>query len=118
VARQTFVNDDAPGCLTIPVLVVVVPLRLLWELLALIGRLLDACVLRPIRWVLHNAVVRPLRWLLINLVLRPAAWLLRLLIVQPLRWLARTVLAPIGRLLLGSCSARSEGCWSGWARPS
>ncbi|MGW4378553.1 hypothetical protein [Kitasatospora sp. NPDC004531] len=89
------------GCLVAvvrPVVVaVVVPLRLLWELVVLIAR--------GVGWVCDKVLVWPLR-LLWRYVLEP---LLRWLVVIPLRrlwrwvvrpvleWLWRWVLAPIGR---------------------
>jgi hypothetical protein len=81
------VNNEAPGCVMIPVLIVVVPLRLLWEVLAAIGRFTGAYLLRPLGLLLHVVLVRPLRWLL------------RVLVLVPLSWVAVTLLAPIGRFV-------------------
>jgi hypothetical protein len=88
-------GDTPPGCLTIPLLIVMVPLRLVWEVLAAIGRFARAYVVRPIGWLLYNGLVRPLRWVLLVLVLRPLWWALRYLVAFPLWWLLRTfVLLP------------------------
>jgi hypothetical protein len=94
------VDNDPPGCLTIPLLVIVVPIRLLWELLSALGRVVRAYVLRPIGWLLHNVLVRPLAWVLGELVLRPLRWVLRVLVLRPLRWVVLAIVAPVGRVLL------------------
>ncbi|MCO5974726.1 hypothetical protein [Actinoallomurus soli] len=77
--------NEAPGCLTVPAMIIVVPIRLLWELVALIGRLVGRYVLRPIGWLLYQCLIRPV------------AWLLRVLVIIPLRWVAEEVLAPLVR---------------------
>ena len=87
-ARPTGVNSEAPGCLVIPALIVVVPLRLLWEVLSAIGRFAGAYLLRPLGWLLYHGVVRPL------------GWLLRVLVLIPLRWIGATIIVPFGRLIL------------------
>jgi hypothetical protein len=94
------VDNDPPGCLTIPLLIIVVPIRLLWELLSALGGFVRAYVLRPIGRLLHNALVRPLAWVLGELVLRPLRWVLRVLVVGPLRWVVLAILAPVGRVIL------------------
>lgn len=80
-------------------MLVVVPLRVLWEALALIGRLLRAYVLRPIGWLLKTLVVIPLWWLFSTLVVSPVRWLWHWLVVRPASLLYRTVLVPAGRFL-------------------
>jgi hypothetical protein len=88
------------GCIAWPARVIavliVVPLRLLWELFAVVGRFLNAYVLTPIVWVLANLMGPPLRWLIMTLVVVPLRWLwLGLvwlwlnLVVTSLRWLWR-----------------------------
>jgi hypothetical protein len=106
------VNSEAPGCLVIPALIVVVPLRLLWEVLSAIGRFAGAYLLRPLGWLLYHGVVRPLGWLLYHGVVRPLGWLLyhgvvrplgwllRVLVLIPLRWIGATIIVPFGRLIL------------------
>lgn len=84
--RRTGVNEG-PGCLTVPALIIVVPIRLLWELLALIGRAVGRYVLRPIGWLVYQVLLRPL------------GWLIRVLIVIPLRWVAEAIIAPLGRAI-------------------
>ncbi|WP_173869841.1 hypothetical protein SALCHL_002194 [Streptomyces albus subsp. chlorinus] len=108
-------------------LVLVLPLRLLWDLCAAAGRLLHRVLLRPagraLAWLGRTLVVLPARWLwrymlrpllyallvwppvaLWRYVLLPlgrgAAWLGRSLVVLPLAWLFRHLLAPLGRGLL------------------
>jgi hypothetical protein len=109
--RRTCVESDAPGCLTIPLLIIVVPIRLLWEGLSALGRLVQAYIVRPIGWLLYNGLVRPLWWLLRVLVLQPLWWVLRVLVLRPLwwvlrvfvllpaRWIWQQVLVPLGRIL-------------------
>jgi hypothetical protein len=94
------VDNGSPGCVTIPLLIIVLPVRLLWEVLSVIGRLLGAYVLRPLGWLLYNALVRPVAWVLRELVWRPIRWALRVLVVVPLRWVGRRILLPLGRALL------------------
>ncbi|MEV5710435.1 hypothetical protein [Actinoallomurus sp. NPDC052274] len=77
--------NEAPGCITVPIMIVVVPIRLLWELVALIGRLVGRYVLRPIGWLVYQVLIRPV------------AWLFRVLVVLPLRWVAEAILVPLGR---------------------
>lgn len=72
----------------IPALIIVVPVRLLWELLSVIARLVGAYVLRPIGWLLYTLLVRPLRWTL------------RVFVLLPLRWVGERLLVPLGRLVL------------------
>jgi hypothetical protein len=110
--RRTSVESDAPGCLAIPLLIIVVPIRLLWEVLSALERFVQAYVVRPIGWLLYNGLVRPLGWVLRVLVLRPAWWVLRVLVLRPLwwvlrvlvfqpaRWVWQAVLVPLGRVFL------------------
>jgi hypothetical protein len=71
----------------IPALIIVVPVRLLWELLSAIARFTGAYVLRPLGWLLYIVLVRPVRWTL------------RVFVVLPLRWVAERVFVPLGRLI-------------------
>jgi hypothetical protein len=110
--RRTGVENDAPGCLTIPLLIIVVPIRLLWEVLSALGRFVQAYVLRPIGWLIYNGLIRPLGWVLRVLVLEPLWWVLRVLVLGPLWWLLRVfvllparwvwqrILVPLGPMLL------------------
>ncbi|MEH1012955.1 hypothetical protein V6U90_07555 [Micromonospora sp. CPCC 206060] len=82
-------------------LLVVVPLRLIWEavvavggfvyryLLAPVGRFLYRYLLRPIGWLLHRVVWLPLTWLFRYLIWVPLVWLLRYLVWIPLTWVVR-----------------------------
>ncbi|MFB9835127.1 hypothetical protein [Actinoallomurus acaciae] len=82
--------------MTVPLLIIVLPVRLLWEALKVIGRY----VLRPLGWLLHNALVRPVAWILRELLWRPIRWAVRVLVVLPLRWAGRRILLPLGRAIL------------------
>lgn len=75
-------------------MIVVVPLRLLWELGRAVGRLLERYVLRPLGWTLDRLLWRPLRWLLIHVVWRPLTWVTVYLLWTPLVWFARRVVVP------------------------
>ncbi|WP_210430339.1 hypothetical protein [Streptomyces physcomitrii] len=123
------------GCLAVAirlpvrivVLVLVVPVRMAWDLLTAGGRLLRDRLLRPLgrglSWLGHTLIVRPLAalgrglawlgrvlvllplqalgralaWSGRTLVVAPLSWLLRTLIVAPLCWLSARVLIPLGR---------------------
>ncbi|MEU3632399.1 hypothetical protein [Streptomyces fradiae] len=119
---------EPEGCLVaavrlpvrIVVLVVVVPVRMLWDFLALCARTLHRTVLRPLgrcllvipfTWLwravltplgrgagrlVQYLVVAPAVWGWRYLVVAPARWLWRYLVVAPARWLWRGVLAPAG----------------------
>ncbi|GEM_PF-6534017 len=94
--------------------VVVVPVRLLWEILVAVrqaavryvlvplGEFIERYLLRPLGWLLYRAVLRPMvwlvAWLVATLVLLPAVWL-GLLVWRRLVWLYRVVLAPSGHRL-------------------
>jgi hypothetical protein len=78
---------------------IAVPLRLLWEAIALTGRFVNAYVLRPIGWLFKMLVVIPLRWLFLTLIMSPVRWLWLWLVVRPAGLLYRAVLVPVGRAL-------------------
>ncbi|MFB9391319.1 hypothetical protein ACFPM3_00725 [Streptomyces coeruleoprunus] len=93
------------GCLTaavrIPVrlvvLIVVVPVRMLWDALVVCARALHRSVLRPLGRVLF---VIPLTWLwrwVLVPVGRGVAWLVTYGLVTPAVWVWRQVLTPLGR---------------------
>jgi hypothetical protein len=122
--RRTGENEP-PGCLVIPALIVVVPIRLLWELLGLIKAAVVGYVLRPLGWLVYQGLVRPVAWVsrllwgLLGLVgravvgyvlrpvgwlvyqglVRPVAWFFRVPLVGLLRWVGEAILAPLGRIL-------------------
>jgi hypothetical protein len=73
-------------------LIVVVPVRLVWEVLSATGGFLRAYVVRPVGRLLYHGLVRPPRWALLVLVLRPLWWALRYLVAFPLWWALRTLL--------------------------
>ncbi|MGA4949734.1 hypothetical protein ACPCTJ_15695, partial [Streptomyces lydicamycinicus] len=90
-------DEPGEGCLTtavrlpirIVVLVLVVPVRLVWDALAALGRAVHRTALRPLG--------RGLAWLWHTLVVIPVAWTWRTLVVAPLGWFRRSVLTPVGR---------------------
>ncbi|AGZ43871.1 hypothetical protein [Actinoplanes friuliensis] len=77
----------------------VLPFRLLWELLVVIGRFLARYVGRPLAWLFHHAVVVPVAWVWHYVVVVPISWLWRHLVVVPLEWLAHRLLVVPGRWL-------------------
>ncbi|MFF5924872.1 hypothetical protein [Streptomyces hydrogenans] len=101
-------NTENPGCLTgaarAVALVVVLPVRLLWDALVWCGRQLWRWILAPVGralgWLVHHLLVIPLRWLW-EWVLVPVAkavwWVVDLLVVTPLRWLWEWALVPVGK---------------------
>lgn len=88
----------------IPALIIVVPIRLLWELLSAIGRFTRAYVLRPLGLLAYAVLVRPLVWLVRRplwwLIRHPLWWVLRVLILQPSRWVVERLVVPLGRMIL------------------
>ncbi|WP_406296215.1 hypothetical protein OG948_12425 [Embleya sp. NBC_00888] len=105
-------------------LIIVVPLRLLWELLCLIGRgikfLLWTWFLWPILkglkillwdWFLYPVlsfvgryilvpIGNAIAWLVTHLLIRPLVFLFRYVLLKPATWLWRYVLRPVGRATL------------------
>ncbi len=102
-------GQEPPGCVAIPVLIVVVPLRILWEVLCAAGRFAAAYVLRPIALALYHALLRPLAWLLYRLwkgtswvsrvLARALWWLLKVFVLIPLWWVTKMILVPVARFL-------------------
>lgn len=105
----------AEGCLAVAirvpvrivVLVLVVPVRMLWDACVVGGRLLRDTVLRPlgrvVGWVARALFVLPwvALWRYAVVPLATAlAWLGRVLLVVPAVWLYRTVLTPLGHALV------------------
>ena len=97
--REPTRYEPGEGCLTtmvrlpvrIVVLVLVVPVRLVWDALVVCAKAVDRTVLRPFG--------RGMTWLWRTLVVAPLAWLWRYLVVVPAGWFWRGVLAPVGRAL-------------------
>ncbi|WP_329398771.1 hypothetical protein [Streptomyces melanogenes] len=111
------------GCLTVAiripvrivVLVLVVPIRMIWDALTATARAIHRTLLRPVgralKWLGHTLVVVPLvhlgrglAWLARTLVVVPLvflvgclAWLVRTLVVTPLTWLWRWLVVPLWR---------------------
>ncbi|MET8200749.1 hypothetical protein [Micromonospora taraxaci] len=73
-------------------LVFVLPVRLLWELIAAAGRLLYRHLLSPTGRFLRDWLVAPLVWGLHRLLWRPLVWCAHNLIWLPLTWVARNLL--------------------------
>ncbi|UNO42022.1 hypothetical protein [Streptomyces sp. MST-110588] len=80
----------------IVVLVVVVPVRVVWDALVGCGKGLERVVLRPvgrgIGWLWRTLVAAPARAIGTGL-----GWLGRTLVVAPLSWVYRSLLTPLGR---------------------
>ncbi|MFE4307923.1 hypothetical protein ACFRR6_17965 [Streptomyces sp. NPDC056891] len=103
-------NTENPGCLTgvarAVALVIVLPIRLIWDAFAFCLKQLWRWILAPIGralgWLIHYLIVVPLRflweWVLVP-VGRALWWLADLLIVTPLEWLWRWVLLPVLKAL-------------------
>ncbi|MFF8290675.1 hypothetical protein ACF068_15815 [Streptomyces sp. NPDC016309] len=106
---------EPEGCLTaavripvrIVVLLVVLPVRMVWDALTACGRALDRVVLRPLGRLLYVLFVTPLVWLYAYVLApfgRGLAWLAGALVmyglVKPARGLYRWVLAPVGHALV------------------
>lgn len=109
-ARQP--ERQAEGCLVVAirlpvrivVLVLVVPVRMVWDGLVAGGRLLTDAVLRPLgralAWVARAVFVWPFvgLWRYVAVPLGKAlGWLGNVLVVVPLVWLFRHVLTPLGQ---------------------
>jgi hypothetical protein len=88
----------------IVVLVLVVPVRMVWDGLVVGGRLLKDAVLRPLgralAWVARAVFVWPFvglwRYVVVPLA-KAIGWLGNVLVVVPLVWLFRYVLTPLGQ---------------------
>ncbi|MCG5448575.1 hypothetical protein [Micromonospora hortensis] len=76
-------------------LVVVLPVRLLWELIVAAGRLLHRYLFRPTGRFLRRWLLAPLACVLQRLVWLPLVWCVRHLLWLPLLWVARTVIWPV-----------------------
>ncbi|MDI3408570.1 hypothetical protein [Streptomyces cavernicola] len=90
----------------IVVLVLVVPVRMVWDALVVCGRFLQRAVLRPLgralAWLGRALFVVPWVWAYRRLLTplgRGLLWALRTLVVRPVQWLYAKVLTPLGRLL-------------------
>ncbi|MCX5234150.1 hypothetical protein OG824_02730 [Streptomyces prunicolor] len=108
------------GCLAVAirvpvrivVLVLVVPVRLVWDGLVVGGRFLYRTVLRPVgRAVFVWPWVALWRYVVVPLA-KALAWLTHLLVLVPLGWLYRYVLTPLGHGL--AWSARRIGGGLAW----
>ncbi|MFI5820991.1 hypothetical protein ACIA8I_17995 [Streptomyces rishiriensis] len=115
------------GCLVVAirlpvrivVLVLVVPVRMVWDGLVVVGRLLRDAVLRPLgralSWLGKALFVRPLIGLWRYAVVPAAkalAWLGKVLVVTPVVWLCRYLLTPLGHGL--AWLVRGVGAGFGW----
>ncbi|WP_329394488.1 hypothetical protein OHA45_13505 [Streptomyces lydicus] len=116
-------REPGEGCLTtavrlpvrVVVLILVVPVRLLWDALATAARAVDRTVLRPLGRGLallwRTLVLRPVAWTWRTLVVLPLAWVWRTLVVAPLALVWRHVLAPLGRGLALVVRGLGAGLW-------
>ncbi|WP_310716417.1 hypothetical protein [Streptomyces lydicus] len=116
-------REPGEGCLTtavrfpvrVVVLILVVPVRLLWDALAAAARAVDRTVLRPLGRGLallwRTLVLRPVAWTWRTLVVLPLAWVWRTLVVAPLALVWRHVLTPLGRGLALVVRGLGAGLW-------
>jgi len=93
------------GCLTVAiripvrivVLVLVVPVRIVWDAFVVVGRFLRDSVLRPLwRALVVWPCVALWRYVVVPLA-KAVGWLGKVLLVIPLVWLYRYVLTPVGQ---------------------
>jgi hypothetical protein len=97
-------------------LVVVLPVRMVWDALVVVGRILRNTVLRPLgqalAWLGKALFVWPFvalwRWVLVPAG-RAVAWLVKWLVVVPAVWLYRWVLTPVGHGIAWA----ARGVWAG-----
>ncbi|MFI6933065.1 hypothetical protein [Streptomyces sp. NPDC050287] len=110
-------RQDPEGCLTVAiripvrivVLVLVVPVRVMWDLLVVVGRFLRDTVLRPVgRAVFVWPFVGLWRYVVVPLG-RALGWLGNVLVVVPLGWLYRYLLTPFGHGLARMAQAIGSG---------
>ncbi|MCZ9350230.1 hypothetical protein NGM36_10570 [Streptomyces mutabilis] len=107
-------RSDAEGCLAVAVrlpvrivvLVLVLPVRMAWDVLVVAGRFLRDTVLRPVgralAWLGRALFVWPLvglwRYVVVP-VAKGVGWLGNVLLVVPALWVYRWVLTPVGHAL-------------------
>jgi hypothetical protein len=97
--RETAMTDvpPPPAWLHWPIRVLavlfVLPFRLLWELLGLLGRFLARYVGRPLAWLWHYAVAVPAAFLGHYLVAVPVAFLWHYLVAVPVAFLGHYLVA-------------------------
>ncbi|WP_432173377.1 hypothetical protein [Streptomyces sp. Tue6028] len=129
-AERPPAQDRGPqpeGCLAVAiripvrivVLVLVVPVRMVWDALVVAGRFLRDTVLRPLGRALALAAWAVFVWPWVTLWRyalvpfgRALAWLGHVLLVVPAVWLYRTVLTPIGHAI--AWVARGVGAAVAW----
>lgn len=120
-------QQNPEGCLAVAirvpvrivVLVLVVPVRMVWDALVVGGRFLNDTVLRPLGrallWVGRAVFIWPLvglwRYVVVPLA-KGLGWLGKYLVVVPLVWLYRYVLTPLGHGL--AWVARGIGAGLAW----
>ncbi|WP_394814333.1 hypothetical protein [Streptomyces dubilierae] len=120
-------SESPEGCLAVPiripvrivVLVLVVPVRMLWDALVVTGRFLNDTLFRPLGrallWLGRAVFVLPFvgLWRYVAVPLGQAlAWLGKVLVVVPLVGLHRYVLTPVGRAI--AWAGRGAGAGLGW----
>lgn len=119
--KQPAPQAPAPeGCLTVAiripvrivVLVLVVPVRVVWDALMVVGRFLRDSVLRPLwRALVVWPCVALWRYAVVPLA-KALGWLGKVLLVIPLVWLYRYVLTPVGHGI--AWVARGVGAALAW----
>ncbi|MEG8275457.1 hypothetical protein [Streptomyces sp. AHA2] len=121
------VPEEPGGCLTVAVripvrivvLVAVVPVRMLWDALAVAGRFLDDVLLRPLGRALLRLARTVFVWPFVGLwryvavpVGKALARLGHVLLVVPAVWLHRHLLAPLGH----AAARAARGVWTALGR--
>ncbi|MFD9463488.1 hypothetical protein [Streptomyces sp. NPDC060027] len=117
-------GEPAEGCLAVAiripvrivVLVLVVPVRMVWDALVVGGKFLRDTLLRPLGralgWLARALFVRPwvALWRYVALpVGRALAWLGRVLLVVPAVWFYRAVLTPLGHAIVWAARGIGTG---------
>ncbi|MFI9610820.1 hypothetical protein ACIHCM_03780 [Streptomyces sp. NPDC052023] len=120
-------HQPPDGCLVVAIrvpvrivmLLVVLPVRMAWDALAVAARFLHDTVFRPagraLLWLGRAVFVWPFvalwRWVLVPLG-RALAWLMNVLVVAPCLWLYRYALTPLGHAL--AWAGRGIAAGLGW----
>ncbi|MET7402815.1 hypothetical protein ABZS66_55980 [Dactylosporangium sp. NPDC005572] len=92
-------EEPLPAWLAWPIravaVVVVVPFKLAWDLLVLVGGWIWRYIGKPVGWFLHYCILRPVAYAFYYVVWVPLHWLVVNVLWRPLAWLGRHVLLPL-----------------------
>ncbi|GAA3595523.1 hypothetical protein GCM10022223_08350 [Kineosporia mesophila] len=99
VYRAPSPDPIVPRPVRVLAVIVVLPFRLAWELLRVVGRLFADYVLRPAAWLFDKVVLVPLLFLWRYVVVVPGRFLGRYLLVVPVLFLIRYLVVVPGRFL-------------------